>query len=489
MTTTGTVAPDPFADVDAQQAPGPDLARAVGLVLMALGFVIGARVMADNSFLTHLATGRLILDNGSVPTIDPYSWPARGEPWTVQSWLASTGYAALEAAFGPWAIRWLNGLLGAAVVGGLWALTDSVRSLLMRTGLVGVVVVIGTFLWPPRPLLFALLGVVLVLMVADGRLSAPWLVPVFWVWANTHGSFVLGGGLLFLITVGAAIDLRRAPRAELRILAWATAGALAAVVNPLGWRLLWFPLHLMGRREALHQVAEWSSPSFRSPIEQLFLVLLLLLLVAATRRAGWRALLPSMVFFVTGLLAVRNLGIASIVIVVLIAPALAVPIGSIDGTERGLVPRVLAVLAGLTVVGAASLAVVETAIEVDSYPVAEVDWLEARNLVATDDVRLGQRDYVGNYLEYRYGPDAAVFMDDRFDFHPLPVVADHAGLLIAGDYGEIVDRNGFNVLLWQADTPLHRWLVEQPDWVVAVENDDWIVACRRADPVFERCLR
>ncbi|MEM9130961.1 MAG: hypothetical protein AAF962_12780 [Actinomycetota bacterium] len=476
--------PDPF--VEPLPERGPDLATSLGAMLALLGFVIGARVIGDNSFLTHLATGRLILDTASVPTTDPYSWSA-GESWTVQSWLASVLYASLESAAGPWAIRWLNGVLGAVVVGGLWALTSPVRSLLLRTGLVSLTIVIGTFLWPPRPLLFALACLVLVLLVAQGRLAAPWLVPVFWVWANTHGSFVLGGGLLVLMLLGAAIDERAVPRHELRVVLWGAAGGVAALANPIGWRLIWFPLHLMGRNEALDRVAEWASPSFRSPVEQLFLLLLLLLVVAATRRAGWRALLPSVVFFATGLLAVRNLGVASVVIVALLAPALAESFGSIDGTERGLIPRAMAVIA---VVGVALVAVVtasEPAIDLESYPVEEVDWLEERDLVADPGVRLAQRDFVGNYLHHRYGPEASVFMDDRFDFHPLPVVADHAGLLSAGDYREILDRNGFDVLLWELDSPLHRWIGEQPAWLVVGEGEEWFIACRRSSAVFDRC--
>lgn len=476
--------PDPF--VEPQPERGPDLAASLGALLALLGFVIGARVISDNSFLTHLATGRLMLETGSVPTVDPYSWAA-GEPWTVQSWLASAVYASLEAAGGPWAIRWLNGALGAAVVGGLWALTSPVRSLLVRTGLVSLTIVIGTFLWPPRPLLFALVCLVLVLMVAEGRLPAPWLVPVFWVWSNTHGSFVLGGGLLILVMLGAAIDERGLPRDELRIVLWGAAGGVAALANPIGWRLIWFPLHLMGRNEALDRVAEWASPSFRSPVEQLFLVLLLVLVVAATQRAGWRALLPSIVFFVTGLMAVRNLGVASVVIVALLAPALADGFGSIDGSERGLIPRAMAVIAVVGVVMVAAVTASEPAIDLESYPVEEVNWLEERGLVADPGVRLAQREVVGNYLHERYGDDAAVFMDDRFDFHPLTVVADHADLLSAGDYREILDRNGFDVILWEADSPLHRWIGEQPAWLMVDEDDEWFIACRRSSPVFDRC--
>ena len=51
-------------------APGAVLSpeRAGALAAALAGFVIAAGAIADNSFLTHLATGRLILDGGSVPS-------------------------------------------------------------------------------------------------------------------------------------------------------------------------------------------------------------------------------------------------------------------------------------------------------------------------------------------------------------------------------------------------------------------------------------
>ena len=41
-------------------------------VVVLAGALIGARPLRDNSFFTHLATGRLILAEG-MPTADPYS--------------------------------------------------------------------------------------------------------------------------------------------------------------------------------------------------------------------------------------------------------------------------------------------------------------------------------------------------------------------------------------------------------------------------------
>jgi hypothetical protein len=452
-----------------------------------LGFVVGARTITDNSFLTHLATGRLILEGGAVPTTDPYSYAANGEPWTVQSWLVSLLYAVLDSAAGGWSIRAVNGALGAGIALGLWRLVAPARQLITRVGLVGLVVLVGTYLWPPRPLLFGLAAMVLVLQVSRELRPRWWLVPIFWFWANAHGSYVLGLVLLGAVMVGAAIDDRRLPSAELRLVAVAGLGCVAAVVNPLQWRLLWFPVQLLGRGEALDRVSEWASPSFRSPIELLYLLLLVLVVVAAWRAAGWRVLLPSLVFFIAGLLAVRNLGVAALVIVAMIAPSLEGLAGTLDGSQRGLAVGAVAVvaLAGLAVVGVGVLS--SEPVDLGSYPLEEIDWLEARSLIADDQVRIVQRDYVGNYVTLRYGRQARVFMDDRFDFHPRSVIDDHNGLLHDGDYAEIVARNRFDVVLWATGTPFHRWLETAADWTIVRTSDSWLIACRVTSPVYARC--
>jgi len=485
---TGTEATETTSG-SAGDGGGLDLARAVGLIFTLLGFGIGSRVITDNSFLTHLATGNLILEQGAVPTADPYSSVANGEPWIVQSWLVSLVYGVLDAVFGGWAIRLFHGAIGAAVTAGLWRLTEPARQLVTRAGLVSLVVLIGTSLWSPRPLLVGLLATVLVLQVLEG-IRRPWLlVPVFWVWVNSHGSFVLGCALIAATTLGAAIDDRRLPVRELRVAAFGVAGCLLAMVNPLGWRLLWFPLHLIRRGDALDRVTEWASPSFRVPVEQLFLLLLGLIVLAASRGGPWRALLPSLAFFVGGLLAVRNLGLASLVIVAMAGPSLRDLLGSLDGRAPGRVPRLVAAVAIAGSIVVVAGVVTTGPVGLDSYPTEEVTWLDERSLVAEPDVRLAQRDFVGNYLTLRYGPEAGVFMDDRFDFYPQTVIDDHNGLLLGGDFADIMARNSFDVVLWATDTPLRRWLDTDPEWQVVVGDDAWFVACRTGSPVYDRCRR
>ncbi len=464
-----------------------DLARSTGWILALVGFIVGARVITDNSFLTHLATGNLILEQGSVPTVDSYSYLANGEGWTVQSWLVSIVYAVLDATAGGWSIRLMNGFGGAAITLGLWKLVSPARQLLTRVCLVSLALLIGTYLWPPRPLLVGLLATIVVLQVIQGQRPRWWLVPLFWIWVNSHGSFVLGCGLLGAVMVGAAIDAKAIPWKEVRDLAAGLLGCVVALINPLQWRLLWFPFHMMSRGEALDGVSEWASPSFRSPIEQVFLLLLVLIVISAVRGARWRTLLPALVFFITGLMAVRNLGLASLVIITLVAPSLHSLFGTLDGKATGAIPRLVAAVAGVGLAVSAIAVALSPPVDLSGYPIDEIEWLEERDLVANPEVRLAQRDYVGNYLTLRYGRNASIFMDDRFDFYPQEIIDDHNGLLLGGDFAEIVGRNEFDVVMWATETPFRRWLNTAEDWEIVVDGESWFVACRTTSPVYARC--
>ncbi len=72
------------------------------------GLSIGIDQLSDNSFFTHLATGRLILAHG-IPRHDVYSFTAAGEPWVVQSWLASLLYGWVDSWFGVVGLRAADG--------------------------------------------------------------------------------------------------------------------------------------------------------------------------------------------------------------------------------------------------------------------------------------------------------------------------------------------------------------------------------------------
>ncbi len=509
-----------------EQAPGStrrgiDVATAVGILLAAIGFSITARVTADNSLLTHVATGRLILDSGSVPTVDPYSSHFSGDTWTVQSWLASVVYAATVELGGFAWLRVLHGWIGFGLVAGFWQITASARSLAIRVALtVGLLVVADAF-WSPRPLLFGLAGLLAVLLALEGRLRPWWLVAVMWVWVNSHGSFPLAAILWGATAAGAAVDgfigqisqgdrvggvveRLRASVMTVPSRVWQVGGAvavgtLAGAIGPLGSRLLWFPFVTVLRRESMERVVEWQAPTFSSPSELLYLALIGVVAFAASRGSfAWRYLLPAVAFLAVGFLAVRNIAPGAIVTLGLLAHGLV----HARPTDRGSVgsealggrgrdfsgPALVGAVGGLMLVlMLAAMAVGGPGLNLDRYPVAAVDYLEERELVARQDVSLVHREAVGNYLTYRFGTEASVYMDDRFDFYPIERTADHLDLVYGGQYDEVLSKVDASVVLWQSDGLLADWLRRSDGWSMAYEDDEWIIACRRGTSTYSTC--
>ena len=463
------------------------LAHAAGLLLALAGFVVGARIISDNSLLTHLATGDLMVATRGVPDVDPYSRQFVGEEWTVQSWMASMVYSWIVRVAGTPGLRLLNGLLALAVVAGLWRLTVPARELLTRIALVGFVVLLGEAFWSPRPFMFAMVGMVIVLL-AIRDLVQPWaLLPAMYLWMNSHGSFPLAVVLVGAVAVGTAADRRQLPWRELRLLGWVVAGILLGGLNPIGPRLWWFPIQLLGRGEALERVVEWQPPDFERPAEYVYLLAAFVVVVAARRSLPWADLLPALGFFITGLLAIRNIVPASLVLVAMTAPALAGAAWGGVGDRKGVLARGGSIAGAVGLVVVMATLAVSPGVSLDAYPVEAVDYLDDRDLIAENDVVVVHREGVGNYLTYRYGPQAKVFIDDRFDFYPVTQTKDHLELLFGSDFNDVLDRQQADVVLWQADAQLTHWLDESPDWSLAYIDEDWVVACRLSSPIVDRC--
>ena len=459
----------------------PRLGRVLGIWFAAIGFVIGSRVISDNSFFTHLATGRLILAEGSVPQADPYSFTAAAEPWVVQSWLVSVIYA-VGLGIGDWTLRVMHGVLAAAAAFGLWRLTESTKNILLRVLVVGLAMGLAASLWVPRPLLFAVVGFVAVQLVLDGKLKPIWLVPIMWVWVNSHGSFPMAGVLAGTTMVGAFLDSRKVPSHEVKVLAYVTLGTALGALNPIGFKLLWFPVELLSQStEKLHNVTEWQPLGFGHPTVLWPLVALCGLMVwAVVRGARWRELVPVAVFTMAAFMALRNAGMAALVLTAAVAPWLPELGGTLRSDTRSVLSKALGVVAiAFGLIGLAA-PFVQGAFDLQTYPDDEISWLEDRGLIGNENINVIAEVKTGNLLTLRYGAEARVFFDDRFDMYPLSINQDY-DLLIGTDtqaFAEVLDRYEADVVLWEADQPLTDWLISEPGWVLGTRSQGQVVLCR-----------
>ncbi|HJV09603.1 MAG TPA: hypothetical protein VJ653_07970 [Acidimicrobiales bacterium] len=448
-----------------------------------LGFRLGVRPISDNSMLTHLRTGIDMVRGGGIPREDPYSWTAKGEPWVVQSWLPEWTYG--------WAYR-LGGfrlvVLEQAVLYAVlaWLVLRLARAgSPTRTALSGLIVIgIGFRYWTPRPLLFGLICMALTITIVERRRTTWWLVPVVWLWVQSHGSFPLGLAWLGARALGEALDWKSWPREAISYIGAFVAGLVVSFVNPLRGRLLTFPLTLGDKRDVFERIVEWTSPDFQRGSARLalvFLVLALLLLVRA--RLQWRDVVPVVAFIAAGLLASRNLPVTAIVLAPVLgrtlrrpesAPARRAELAHEQRINRALALTLAAafVLFGASVFGNSGL-------RLNGYPVASATYLDEQGLLDGSQ-RIVHRDFVGNYLQLRYGRRVPVFIDDRYDMYPVKVSKDYIELLEAGSRSlQILDDRRVDIVLWDKDHPLTNLLLVSGRWYEDRVDDDWVILRRR----------
>jgi hypothetical protein len=430
--------------------------------------------MGDNSLFVHLRTGIDLARTGHVPTRDPYSFSPSGARWVVQRWLASLVYGLGERVGGLACVRIEQGVLSGGL--GLLMATLARTGLARRTALAGGIAVgFGAAYWSPRPLVFGLLGLALTVLVVERRWAWWWLVPVVWVWVNSHGSFVLGVGWLVLVAAGEWLDGRRRPP----VLPWLGAflgGLVVACVNPLGIRLLQFPFVVLGRRAAFAEVAEWKPPFAAASRPGTALALACVALVAAVAvrqrsRLRWRDGLPLAAFLLAGLAAQRNLPMAAVVAAPVLARLLAPPVP--DGAAEP-PPIHWAIAGGLAALSALFLALAATtpALDLAGFPVRASQLYDHPAKVLTTDVAAG-------YLLLDRRDE--VWFDDRVDLHPVAKTKAYVRLL-HGDEGAmaIVDGSGADVVLWETDEELDAQLAASGRWRRVGVRDGWAVWVRGA---------
>lgn len=435
--------------------------------------------LSDNSFFTHLATGRLILDSGGVPSSDPYSFTAPGAPWTVQSWLPSVAYAAAERAGGVLGLRLL--ILATFLVATvfLWMLTRAAQSILIRFAIAAAGMVVAAGTWGERPYMIGLIGLALTWLALDDEIPGWLLLPFGWIWANSHGSFPLALILCSAVIVGTWLDDRSGSasraRRQLTACVYLSLGLLLGAISPLGFRGLIFPLRALMDSETFRLIREWQSPEFTSTPQRVFLVLLVLAVLAAVRIQRWQLVLPLVVFSAMALMAVRNIVMAMPVVLVVLAAG-APPVGTLRSATR---PVGGGLLAGLAVAIATLVAIDGLrgpGLDTDDYPGGALAWSENQPRTG----RLLTQDFVGNFVEILDGRNASVFVDDRADMYPVEILEQYVVLdRAAPGWSEVLDDHRIETVVWKRDAPLGSVLAADPRWRIVYSDGRWAVAQRR----------
>jgi hypothetical protein len=303
------------------------------------------------------------------------------------------------------------------------------------------------------------------------------------MWVSSHGSFPLALLWLGARAVGEFADERRLPRESLRYLWGFLAGLVVAIANPLGFKLLSFPLTIQHKQSVFKTIVEWRSPDFQATagLWTLFFVVLALVILLRSR-AVWRDVVPIVGFLALGLFAQRNLPLAAVVLAPALGRALraAVPPTTAARERRRDSPVNAAFLAVIVLAMAVFTAGIyrSDAVSLRNYPVAAVSFLQRTGL-RDPGHRVAEQDVVGCYLDLRFGKRARTFVDDRYDMFPLRVSEDYASLLRGRpDSMRILERYRIDVVLWDRSLPLVTLLQASGKWRQVYRQHEWVVLQR-----------
>lgn len=440
------------------------LGTAIAGVFACIGFAVGSTPLSDNSFFTHLATGAIIWDTGSIPTVDPYTFHSLGHPWIVQSWLASAIYAGLEAGFGLVAVRFLQSLLAGGVALGIWYLARPAEGLISRVVIASTSLAACVPWWTERPLMISFACLVAMLILTD--VGPVWLVmPVMWIWVNSHGSFPLGLLLVATVCIGRYLDNNSMQRI-MRVLTLSILGTLVGgFLTPLPGKLLLFPIELLTRNSYFQNISEWQSPDFSSMWMKIFLVQVVLLIISLSvlKERPWERLLPSILALASALLGMRNVPVAALVFTISIAAA-APAFGDLRKDTKTPLAFVLLALSIFTATSFSYYIIRSEDLDLETYPIAAIEYLEREEILPSSDTRVAYPERVGNYLNYRYGPQGSTFFDDRFDMYPLQVLTDMFDLRRGRRTLNLLDQYDITYVIWLKGTATAEILSVSDHW-------------------------
>jgi hypothetical protein len=472
--------------------------------------ITGLTLVRPHDFWWHVRVGQWIVENGRVPDADLFSFTRAGEPYAYGLWwlMDVALYLLLRVGDLPLVI-FFHAVVITAAYGLLFAVNHRAASGNLRWAALATLAAaaIGIDNWNVRPqtLSILLFAVTLYLLerhqwrLLDGSPSSKmlwFLVPLFALWANSHGGFVSG-----LLLVGTYLLaqlfgwLRRQRPFPGQLVMITLLSAAATLLTPLGLGMVDGALRIARHPVNRNLTVEWMPPSVRTLEGQLFfgfVVVLIALLLVSRYRPSPHESLRLLLFGVLALMARRNTVWFGFVAAPTMAAALycwASERGAAPGRHVGR-PRVNLVLAAL--VGLLALLSLPWLRPFLPLPEGRRTYVHPETPVHAvahlrglpQSRRVFHSEAYGSYMTWA-SPEVPVFIDTRLELYPVEQWRDYIALFqVRYDWQEILQRYGVDTLLLERGT--HQTLIDAataaPDWQRTYQDEQAVIFEFRGEP-------
>ncbi len=179
-----------------------------GVVSLILGRLTAST--ADPDLWGYLSFGRLFWNSGGFPYHDIYAYTPTKDVWVYHEWLTGVMFYTLFMWLGPACLQVMKYILGlgTALLIFMTARARGTSLAMAVTGLLLVSPLFGFSYSPVRAQIFTYFFLALTLFilerskVTDKQKHLFWFLPIFFLWANLHGGFIVGLGIIGIFVAG-----------------------------------------------------------------------------------------------------------------------------------------------------------------------------------------------------------------------------------------------------------------------------------------------
>lgn len=472
----------------------------LGTLLVGAAFWTGRAFGVDPDMWWHIKTGQIIVATHHWPTVDPYSFTVHGQPWMAFEWLGDALMGAVARIGGVRGLDALLIVLGCAVMIALYTFA-TIRSGNSKAGFIAAVALFAlanpSFSMRAQMIgyVFLVLTQIALELFRQGKEWPIWfLPPLMLVWVNTHGSFIIGLGVILVYLVCGLKEFRLggiegkkwAAKERVRLEGVFLLCLAVLPITPYGTRLATFPFQVASSLPvSVAHIQEWRPMPFNMLGGKIFLALVLgLFVVQMALDLKWR--LEEAALFLGGA-AMACLHVRFILLFVPFCVPLLATVAArwTPHYDRARDKYVLnAAIMGCVLAAMVhyfpSKALLDEKIA-EHFPSRAVEYIRQHSTPGPMFNNYG----FGGYLIWSLGPEHKVFIDGRSEVYEKGgVLADYFHIMEIRPGALTLLRNyGIQSCLIERQTPLATILSNLPDWQEVYSDSTTALFVRRKVPV------